>query len=88
LTAYFLLATTVHPWYLITPLFFAVILRQWYMIIWTGLVFLSYAAYKINGVSEIHLLLWIEYTFVLLVMVFHKRIALFVSETILQRQKE
>lgn len=80
LTFYYVLSTTIHPWYLVTPLFFAVILRQWYMVIWTGMIFLSYAAYKINGVEENHFLIWIEYTIVLLIVLFHERIALFVRE--------
>lgn len=88
LTIYYLLSTTIHPWYLVTPLFFAVILKQWYLIIWTGVIYLSYAAYKINGVEENHLFIWIEYTIVLLAVLFHQRIALFVSKRKHQRQKD
>lgn len=47
-TAYYLLATTVHPWYILTVLFFSVLSGKYYGIIWSGLVFLSYAAYSGN----------------------------------------
>lgn len=88
LTLYYLMSTTIHPWYLVTPLFFAVILRQWYLIIWTGVIYLSYATYKINGVEENHLFIWIEYTILLLAVLFRQRIALFVSKRKHQRQKD
>jgi hypothetical protein len=61
ITAYFFLSTTVHPWYLATPLFLSVFTKFRYMILWTGLVFLSYFAYSNPDFEENYWLLAIEY---------------------------
>jgi hypothetical protein len=47
-TVYYLFATTVHPWYLIFPLFFAVFSQNKLTIYWSFLVFLSYIFYDSN----------------------------------------
>lgn len=46
ITVYYFLSTTVHPWYLITPLFFSIFTPYRYMIIWSFLVVLSYYTYS------------------------------------------
>lgn len=48
LSAYYFLSTTVHPWYILTILFFSVLANKWFGIVWSGLVFLSYSAYSNN----------------------------------------
>jgi alpha-1,6-mannosyltransferase len=60
LTSYYLLATTVHPWYILTVLFFSVLAGKWYGIVWSGLVFLSYSAYS-NNVNLYYSMIKIEY---------------------------
>lgn len=45
-TIYLLLSTTVHPWYLTIPLLFSVFTKYRYMVVWSGLVFVSYSAYS------------------------------------------
>lgn len=52
LTIYYLLATTVHPWYISMPVALAVFTRYRYPIIWSFTATLSYAAYQTNPVQE------------------------------------
>ncbi len=61
LTAYFFLSTTVHPWYLATPLLLSVFTKYRFMILWTGLIFLSYFTYSNPGFEENYWLLAVEY---------------------------
>lgn len=62
---YFLLATTVHPWYLATPLLLCVFTKYRFPIIWSGVVFLSYSAYGENTVNENLWLVAVEYLVVI-----------------------
>jgi hypothetical protein len=61
LTIYFLMTTTLHPWYLGTVLALSVISGHYYPIIWTYVVFLSYSHYANGGFSEKYIFIWIEY---------------------------
>ena len=49
---YFLLSTTVHPWYIATPLLLSVFTRYKFPIVWSLVVMLSYSAYGVDGFSE------------------------------------
>ncbi len=60
-TAYFLLSTTVHPWYIATPLLFSVFTRFRFVILWSFVVMLSYAAYILPEVKENVWLIAFEY---------------------------
>ena len=61
LTAYYLLATTVHPWYL-TPLVALSVLTSYrYALVWSGLAVLSYAAYQTSAYIENLWLVGLEY---------------------------
>lgn len=60
-TTYYLLSTTVHPWYIMLPLFLSIFTNFRYMLFWSLLIGLSYSAYKIDGVSENLWLLAIQY---------------------------
>lgn len=60
LTSYYLLSTTVHPWYILPILFFSVLAGKWYGIVWSGLVFLSYSAYS-NNENLYYSMITIEY---------------------------
>ena len=69
LTAYYLLATTVHPWYL-TPLVALSTLTSYrYALVWSGLAVLSYAAYQTSAYTENLWLVGLEYGVVLAVLV-------------------
>ena len=61
ITAYLFLATTVHPWYLATPLLLSAFTKFKYMILWSLLVILSYFAYSNPDFQENYWLLAIEY---------------------------
>ena len=53
LLIYFLLATTIHPWYLIVPLSVAVLSRYWLpVLVWSFSIFFSYHTYEASGFEE------------------------------------
>ena len=62
---YYLLSTTVHPWYIATPLLFCVFTKYRFPIVWSLVVMLSYSAYGINGFSENLWLVSLEYSIVI-----------------------
>ena len=51
-TAYLLLATTVHPWYLATPIMLSVFVRFRFAIVWSFLIMLSYINYSYDPYFE------------------------------------
>jgi hypothetical protein len=65
LTAYFLLATTVHPWYITSLVLISVFTRYRYPIVWSVVIVLSYAAYRTVPYSENLWLIAIEYVVIL-----------------------
>jgi hypothetical protein len=66
ITGYYLLSTTVHPWYLLLPLVLSVFTTYKYMLIWSYLVILSYAAYQTDTVNEKNLLITLQYAIVII----------------------
>jgi len=58
---YFLLSTTVHPWYIATPLILSVFTRYKFPIVWSFMVILSYSAYGNEGFDEKLWLVALEY---------------------------
>jgi hypothetical protein len=65
---YFLMSTTVHPWYIATPLILSIFTRYRYPIVWSVVVMLSYSAYGEKGFHENLWLAGIEY--IVLISVF------------------
>jgi alpha-1,6-mannosyltransferase len=61
ISAYFLLSTTVHPWYMITVLAVGMMAQKTWVIPWTFLCFISYSHYDGGGFEENYLLIAIEY---------------------------
>ncbi|SRX53742.1 glycosyltransferase family 87 protein [Aequorivita sp. CIP111184] len=62
---YFLLSTTVHPWYIATPLLLSVFTKYKFPIVWSFAVMLSYSAYGVNGFDEKLWLVALEYIIVI-----------------------
>lgn len=58
---YLLTATTVHPWYVATPLLLSVFTRFRFVVFWSFTVFLSYAAYGNEAFKENLWLVALEY---------------------------
>ncbi|MGB8707452.1 MAG: hypothetical protein WCD72_05815 [Dehalococcoidia bacterium] len=70
LTAYFLLATTVHPWYITSLVLMSVFTSYRYPILWSVVIILSYAAYRTVPYSENLWLVAVEYITVLSCMAY------------------
>jgi hypothetical protein len=73
---FLLLSTTVHPWYLTPLLAFSVFTPYRYVVLWSGLIFFSYAGYSATGFSENLWVTALEYAAVggLLVWEVHRRV--------------
>jgi alpha-1,6-mannosyltransferase len=65
LTAYFILATTVHPWYITSLVLISLFTSYRYPIVWSVVIILSYAAYRTVPYSESLWLVAVEYVIVL-----------------------
>jgi hypothetical protein len=61
LSIYYMLSTTVHPWYLIHLVFLSVLTPYRYALVWSYTVLLSYVAYATPAVVEPWWLVWVEY---------------------------
>ena len=70
LLIYYLFATTVHPWYVITILGLSIFTRFSFGIIWSGLIFITYAAYGDLDKDVLRLLIHIEYGILLAVALY------------------
>ncbi|MBI1228114.1 MAG: DUF2029 domain-containing protein [Bacteroidetes bacterium] len=68
LSGYYLLGTTVHPWYLATPLALSVFTNFRFPLVWSFAVFLSYSAYGNVPFAENPWLVGVEYVLVYLVL--------------------
>lgn len=60
LTIYYLLSTTVHPWYLTLIVFLSIFNGQKYPVYWSFLIVLSYSKYYLDG-KFYYLLITVEY---------------------------
>jgi len=65
ISVYFLLSTTVHPWYIATPLLLSIFTKYKFPVVWSLVVMLSYSAYTVGGFSENLWLVALEYLSVL-----------------------
>ncbi|MCT8338927.1 glycosyltransferase 87 family protein [Flavobacteriaceae bacterium TK19130] len=62
---YFLLSTTVHPWYVATPLLLCLFTNYRFPLVWSFMVVLSYTAYGKEGFDENLWLVALEYVVVI-----------------------
>lgn len=62
---YFLLSTTVHPWYIATPLLLSIFTKYRFPLVWGFVAILSYSAYGVEGFSENLWLVALEYSLVI-----------------------
>lgn len=67
LSLYLFVSTTIHPWYLCSLVFLNVFIKYKYVNLWSYLIILSYAAYRVPEVKEDPLFLIVEYVPVFLV---------------------
>lgn len=67
-SVYLFLSPIVHPWYLVMIIGFSVLSHYRFPIVWSGTVFLSYAAYGGAIVQEYPVLLLIEYLVVFIAL--------------------
>lgn len=58
---FLLFSLTVHPWYIIPLLTFSLFSSYRFPVLWSALVFLTYAGYSVSGFEESKLMLAIEY---------------------------
>ena len=68
LTAYYALATTVHPWYLTLLIGLSSLSRFRFPLVWGGVAILSYAAYRTSTYTENLWLIGLEYAVVYAVL--------------------
>jgi len=65
---YFLMATTVHPWYIITLAAISVFTSRKDALLWSFLVVLSYSHYDGGGFQENYIFIALEYAFLAIVI--------------------
>lgn len=70
LLVYYLLASTVHPWYLILPLGISIFTPYRFMLVWSGLVLLTYVSYGEYASSWMSTVVSLEYGILVLMIVF------------------
>lgn len=61
---YFFLSTTVHPWYIITPLALSIFTNYRFLLVWSFSAILSYYAYSNSTFKENPVLLVLEYAII------------------------
>jgi len=61
LLIYLSLATTVHPWYITTLVALSVFSQYRFVVLWSLLIFVTYAGYSFNGYAEPMTLIILEY---------------------------
>lgn len=67
------LATTVHPWYLILPLAWSILTNYRFIVVWTGLICLTYINYSYVPYHENLVIVAIEYILVVLYFIKYER---------------
>lgn len=63
-TLYLMMATTVHPWYLVSLISLSCLTQSRFAIVWSFLIFLTYLGYTNTGFQLPSIVIWIEYVVV------------------------
>jgi alpha-1,6-mannosyltransferase len=74
LMIYYAMATTVHPWYMITLVGLGVLSRWFFPITWSLLIILSYSHYWGGGFEENYWIIGIEYLLLILALFFENKL--------------
>lgn len=69
---YYLLSTTVHPWYVSTLVLLGIMSRRPFAVIWSVVVFVSYSAYETSIYEENPILITLEYLILLIAIMYPK----------------
>jgi alpha-1,6-mannosyltransferase len=85
ITLYFVLATTVHPWY-ITTLVMLCTFTSRYPILWSGLIVSSYSAYAQSPYTENLYLVGLEYVLLLGFLVYECKTKTMAYKPLLENQ--
>ncbi len=83
-TIYLMLATTVHPWYIISLLSLSCLTNSRFAFLWSFLIFFTYLGYSNNGFEQPVLIIWLEYVLVfgmILIELFNLRMKLLSSSS-------
>ena len=70
---YYFTATTVHPWYIATPLILGVFSTYKFSVVWSFLIFLSYESYTNTIWKENLWFVWVEYLLLFSFLVYEIR---------------
>ena len=70
LTAYYLIASIVHPWYVIPLVFLSLFTRYSFPLIWSMLIPISYITYAHPNFQEEYRLIFLEYVIVIIAMIY------------------
>jgi len=65
LLIYLLFTTTLHPWYITTLLMLSVFTSYRFVIVWTGIIFITYTGYSVDGYTENLWFTLLEYVLVI-----------------------
>ncbi len=69
-TIFLLLSTTVHPWYLVPLIALGIFSRSVYPLVWSGVIILSYTAYRQETYEELLWITAVEYLVLIIALVF------------------
>ena len=70
---YYFTATTIHPWYLATPLILSIFTKYKFPLVWSFVIILSYQAYSNNPWSENLIFVAIEYSILFSFLIYELR---------------
>ena len=73
MTSYYLIASIVHPWYIITLVFLGLFSRYSFPLIWSMLIPISYITYADSNFQENYILIALEYAIVIIAMLYEIR---------------